>query len=602
MTDKRWWSCIKQAGGVGRTSSLPTLVDSDGNECSSNAEKAECLGRYFSSKCSLGTDDFNGDLPPTRQRTKDSFSFIHFRRSTVKRELRKLNPEKATGPDDIPARVLKMCADELSLPLSRLFALCFRTGTQPALWKTARIVPVHKKKSRSTPSNYRPVSLLSIVSKVLESIINSSVMNFLEKRNVLSPHQFGFRRGLGTADLLTQLQHNWSTTVNEHGTVHALAIDIAGAFDKVSHPGVLHKIQACGLQGPILAWLKDYLKDRFLKVAVSGCESSPFPVCAGVPQGSILGPTLFLLYVNDCDDYLPQDCGSRLAVYADDTTLYKCIRATADLVTSSTQLQLAADSIARWGAIWKIKFEPTKSQALTISFRRPPTVLPPIIFNGVAVAEETEVKLLGVTFDNGLSFRHHLRNVASKANSRIHFLRKVSPLLDAKGRLTVYKGFVRPTMEYCSLTWMGASAASLSQLDRVQRRALHVIGPGVWTQSLAHRRKVAALCYLYKLHCIPAASPLSEMLPRPATVLPPAQRRTRLANLHHHRWQLAVDLPVRSRNSRLRSFPAGIVDTWNRLPPTVMNLLPNLAGLQAFKTRAHRHLQMSNWTATMDSL
>jgi len=213
---------------------------------------------------------------------------IHFREPTVRRHLSRLEVAKATGPDGIPARVLKECATELAGPLTRLFSLCFRLGIQPTLWKVANVVPIHKKASRSAMKNYRPVSLLSICSKVMESLINNQLVNYLERHNLLSPRQYGFRRGLGTADLLTALQHEWVTTVGQGGCVHVLAADIAGAFDKVSHMGVLHKASHVGVHGNALHWLTDYLANRNLRVVVGGETSSAFGICAGVPQGSIL--------------------------------------------------------------------------------------------------------------------------------------------------------------------------------------------------------------------------------------------------------------------------------------------------------------------------
>ena len=165
-----------------------------------------------SGTCSLGGADFPDNLPKenfphVKPRTMDKLSTVHFRRVNIRKELSRLNTAKASGPDDIPAHVLKSCADELSHPLTELFSLCFRKQIQPYQWKCARAVPVYKKKSKSLPQNYRPVSLLSIISKVMESIVIRQLLNFLESRGVLSPRQFGFRKGLSTTDLLMKLYH-----------------------------------------------------------------------------------------------------------------------------------------------------------------------------------------------------------------------------------------------------------------------------------------------------------------------------------------------------------------------------------------------------------
>ena len=175
-------------------------------------------------------------------------------------------PQNASGPDDIPAHVLKSCTDELSHPSPN----CFPTASAN---RCARAVPVYKKKSKSLPQNYRPVSLLSIISKVMESIVNRQLLNFLESRGVLSPRQFGFRKGLSTTDLLMKLYHEWAAAAASGGSAHVLAIDIAGAFDKVSHAGLLHKASVYGLDGALHGWLSSYLTGRSIHAVVGGQSS-----------------------------------------------------------------------------------------------------------------------------------------------------------------------------------------------------------------------------------------------------------------------------------------------------------------------------------------
>ena len=206
------------------------------------------------------------------------------------------------------------------------------------------------------------------------------------------------------------------------------------------HRRVLAKAQACGITGTLLSWLQDYLKDRSLQAVICGQESALYPISAGVPQGSILGPTLFILYVNDCADHLPG--GPSLALYADDTTLYKYITCIDDIHGSSTQLQSAVDAVAAWGQSWKIQFEPNKSQALTLSCHRPPLVLPLISFNNVLVAERDDIRLLSVIFIASSPSDLISCSIASKANQRLHFCKKVTPLLNVAGKLCLYEGIL----------------------------------------------------------------------------------------------------------------------------------------------------------------
>ena len=180
--------------------------------------------------------------------------------------------------------------------------------------------------------------------------------------------------------------------------------------------------------------------------------------------------------------------GVKLAVYADDTTLYQVLRTEATILQSRSLLQAAVDAVFAWGAAWKIRFEPSKSQALIIDHHRPAWAVPPICFGGIPVDEESEIKLLGVTFDTHLTFNSHIRSVALRANSRLHLLRRAAPILSPRHREAMYKGFVRPLLEYAPLVWMGKSTASLAQLDRVQPRALHIISEHTWLPSLSLRR------------------------------------------------------------------------------------------------------------------
>ena len=245
----------------------------------------------------------------------------------------------------------------------------------------------------------------------------------------------------------------------------------------MSHPVLVYKASRYGLSGTLLAWLQDYLRDRRLQVTINGSTSPLYAISAGVPQGSILGPTLYLLYTNDAEDHLP--AGVELAAYADNTTLYQSVHTIGDVPESSCTLQSAVDDLAAWDESWKISFEPSKSQTLQISSpHREPWPTPALTFNDTVIFDKSSLQLLGVSFDSALSYRCHICSIAVRANQRLGLLKKASPFLDCRSRDRVYKAFVRPIMACCPLALMGAAHTHLHQLARVQRRALHIIGEG----------------------------------------------------------------------------------------------------------------------------
>ena len=596
LRDKQWWQAVKRVGGVSKGSEIPMIIDSSGREHVNAKEKADVFAKHFSDKCSLGKNDITaGSSPHTPRPCSSKLCNIHFRVSEVQKILSKLDTSKASGPDGIPCQVLKACAEVLAEPITALFRLVFRSGVQPTSWKLARVVPIHKRSSQSLAKNYRPVSLLSVLSKVFESIVNQQLMNYLERHHILTNDQYGFRRGLGTADLLTALHHQWSTIAGSGGAVRVLAIDIAGAFDKVSHAGLLIKLQGYGVEGKLLAWLTSYLSGRQLQAVVDGATSACYPISAGVPQGSILGPTMLIIYTNDLEDVLPP--GVDVAVYADDTTLCTAISTQDRVATASQKLQQAVDAVHAWGRSWRITFEPTKSQSMVVTNRRTPLPFPSISFGGLPVTEDEHVKLLGVDFDHKLSFRGHLRSVAVRANQRLAFLRRAAKALDTRGLVSVYKGFIRPVLEYAPLVWMGAAPTHLQRLDQVQHRALKVIGGNTVLQSLHFRRVVSGLVYLYKLQCLPGPPMLLNVVPPLAH--PVTEPRTRRQSAERHNLQLLNELPCASNDLLRRSFPYGIIHLWNSLPPSSLLERPSLKNLQAFKEKVNSHLSQEPWAWDM---
>ena len=302
---------------------------------SSASDRAKLFAENFSLDSNL--DDLDVSLPAFPSRTNLKLHNISVTPKMVRKVVMNLDLSKACGPDCIPVVVLKNCEPELSYILAELFNKCLKESCFPDCWKVSSVVSVFKNvRERSTAKNYCPVRLLSVVNNVFEKLVNNRIVGHLEKCGLFSDFQYGFRSSRSTADLLTVVSDRIARAFNRSGATRAVALDISKAFDRVWHAGLLHKLKSCGISGQIFGLISSFLSNRRLRVVLDGKPSQEYPVNAGVPQGSILGPTLFLLYIND----LPDDVICDIAIYADDTTLYsKCDRAS-DLWQ---QLELASE-------------------------------------------------------------------------------------------------------------------------------------------------------------------------------------------------------------------------------------------------------------------
>ena len=289
---------------------------------------------------------------------------IKVKQSKVKKLLSGLNPSKATGSDHIPALFLKKTAAVIYKAVTKIFRLSgvsLQLGVFPSNWKIADVVALHKKKSRSDPANYRPISLLPILSKLLETVVADRLKPFL--RPLLHYRQFGFRTGRSTIDMLTQLSQNWTNALGKGQEVRAVALDISKAFDKVWHAGLLLKLARWGISGTLLAWFTSYLSDRRQRVCLNGSSSPFLSTNAGVPQGSVLGPILFLVFIND----LFYKVENNLDVFADDSTLWAVIPKISSRTEVADSLNKDLAAIQNWATTWLVTYNQTKTELVTFS-------------------------------------------------------------------------------------------------------------------------------------------------------------------------------------------------------------------------------------------
>ena len=329
----------------------------------------------------------------------------------VKKVIMNLDSSKASGPDCIPVVVLKNCEPEFSYILAELY-MCLKKSCFPDCWKVSSVFSVFKNVGeRPTGKNYCHVSLLSVVSKVFEKLVNNRIVDHFEKCGLLSDFQYGFRSSLSTPDLLIVVSDIIARAFNRSGATRAVAFDISKAFDRVWHAGLLHKLRSYGISGQIFGLVSSFLSNWQLRVVLDGNSSQEYPVNAGVPQGPILGHTLFVLYISD----LPGNVICNIAICADDTTLYpKCVQVSdlwQQLKLASKLESIYIQDTLDWGRKWLINFNTGKTQAVSIDCSNNTGAID-VTMDGSVLEEKSSFKMLGLNFCSKLDWGSYIISIA----------------------------------------------------------------------------------------------------------------------------------------------------------------------------------------------
>ena len=378
--------------------------------------------------------------------------------------LRNLDASKASGPDGIPARLLKECSSQIAPKLCCLFNLSLNSGRIPSEWKSADVTPIHKRESKESVENYRPISLLPIISKALERCVYQRFYEHVA--HLVSERQHGFLRNRSCVTQLLSVLHTIGYDLDRNTQTDVLYLDFAKAFDSVDHAILLQKLRSYGVTGPPLCWFEDYLTGRTQRVVVDGVASTWSPVTSGVPQGSILGPLLFVIFINDLPDFTVK--GTETALYADDTKLHDTITSTNDC----ERLQQSLTNLDHWSVQNNIRFNPSKCKVLTISRKKSPITYD-YTLGTVKLIRVCNEKDLGVITSCELAWDLHINSIISKANKMLGVLKRTSThLTDIKTRRTLYLSLVKSQLCYATEVWSPVNNIQLSKrVESVQRRA-----------------------------------------------------------------------------------------------------------------------------------
>ena len=388
--------------------------------------------------------------------------------------IRELKPKLRAGFDEIPFKVLKSSPDIVLVALSHIFNLSLSAGKFINDFKLAKVFPVFKKGDPHVMNNYRPISLLSCISKILEKIMYRRLTRFLIHQNFFYDLQFGFRKNYSTSDAITFVIDKISKAFDKKEMTLAIFLDLSKAFDSINHSILLQKLSHFGIRGSALDWFESCLDNRFQKVVCSGVVSTNAnKIVMGVPQGSILGPLLFLIFVNNFHN--SQNC-SEAIMYADDTSLYISDKNVKKLVEKSNKELTRVDD---WLLANKLTLNVSKSNF--ILFRPPKSkeikVNPVVSSRGKQIERVTSTKFLGVYVDQHLSWKIHMKHLLNKQRCSLGAVSEVKPLLNRDTLLQLYHSLVSSHLLYCVQNWCYGNKTLRQKLQRVSNL---VFKNGVW--------------------------------------------------------------------------------------------------------------------------
>ena len=565
ISSKKKFTLLNRLTNTGKNANIPPLIDND-KIIHKPKEKAQTFNNHFAKKSNLKG---RNETPPTADPIETVSDLMHL--DTSHYELGPLIKDMKNAdysPCGIPAKFIKLLyqrfGSKITTPIADLLNLIFKTGTYPKIWKVANITPVYKKKGAKTDkSNWRPISILPTLSKLCEAVVHNRLLRHLLESNIITEKQAAYLPNDSTANQLLYIVHKIKTSWANKHISQACFLDISAAFDAVWHSALLEKLKSVNVSGQCLNLFKSYLSNRTAKTIVDGQESTELPVEAGVPQGSRLGPLLFILYIND----IITDLESEPMIFADDTTL---IQSGPDVEHTSSVLNRDLEKITVWAKKWKVEFNAGKSKDMIFS-KEQPDGDSPLLFQNAVIERVQKHKHLGVTLTSSLSWDMHVTNIIKQVNMKLSMIYKVREL-NRKTLDMMYKMHVRSCIDYCLPVYgPSLSATQVNKLDQLQYRAARMatmamkftskekIFKDLGWESIENRIKYLSISLFHKIH-IHGTRPLIRQC------MPPINNYQNLtrSNKFYNTYSLKTA-------AFCNSFFPKISNLWNDLPFDLRN-------------------------------
>ena len=595
---KKLWQTLKELGYSSKVKGAANIVlNIKGNLCHDTAQIAQAFNEYFTnvasalvSKLPICTNKFSTSSQKLKEfylgkAVSKTLKLGSVSEDFVEKELLKLNPNKSTGLDKISPRFLKDGAAVLKIPLTHIINQSICSGTVPNDFKTAKVIPLFKKSNNTEACNYRPVSILCAVSKILEKAVYIQLEQFLVNNNLLYEHQSGFRSSHSTDSCLIHLFDHIKTQSSRGLFTGMVMLDLQKAFDTVNHDILCDKLKLMGLES--VQWFRSYLSDRNQVVNINNVTSPPLNITCGVPQGSILGPLLFLSYVNDMIISIDPDC--KLILYADDSAILFSHR---DPNIISEKLGKVLESCNEWLVDNKLSLHLGKTECMIFGSKRKIKSAKDFKVDcmGQTIRGQDSVKYLGVNIDKVVSGEIIAKDVIKKSNSRLKFLYRQGKCLNQDSRKILCSALVQCHFDYASSSWYsGLSQKTKLRLQTTQNKMVRFIlnlGPRDHVDqqqrstfnylSVENRVKFLKLCHVYKICNNTCAKYMHEHF-------------CKVSNVHRYNTRGSANnnyqVP-KIKSHADSSFYFSAIKEWNNLPKHLKHV-SNIAG---FKSAIHGYL------------
>ena len=573
------WNIINKLINKNKSHNNVESLNIDNQDITTLADIAHTFNSFFTnigpdlaSKITSENNHFTQFLSEPNQNT---MCFIPTDQYEILKIVETFKSKKSSGYDGISTKLLKQIIRSILIPLEHIFNLSLSSGCFPDLLKIAKVIPIYKKEDPSLVTNYRPISLLPCMSKILEKLVYKRLYSFLSQNKILNPAQFGFRKHFSTDFAITKLVDRVLQSFSKREHIIAIFMDLSKAFDTINHDILLHKLSNYGIRGTVWSWIKSYLLNRQQYVLIDDVKSPLASINCGVPQGSILGPLLFLVYINDI---INSSSILSFILFADDTNILLSNNNLTELINV---LNFELKKVSSWFKCNKLSLNISKTNFMYFQTSHNNVILPyDICIDNLPLLQKDYVKFLGITIDKHLNWNRHVSNISSSIAKGVGILYKLKNLLLEPSLLMIYNTLILPYMIYCKIVWGNCSKTKLDNILLLQKRAVRICTKSAYlahTDPLFHRLKI------FKVHDINTQQIAIFMFKFNNDILPPVFSNLFLYNNRVHSYPTRACNNIHLINPKLlmaqKSLRHHGPDIWNTLPDP----LKQITSLTSFK-------------------